>query len=290
MINFKNLLAQNRLFDSHCHLNDVVFDIDREEVLTNAQSKGVDYVCDISVNLNSSERAVQNMGIDPRVLSTIGVDPEVCIPGSDLFAFEDDVDYGHELSVLMEKAKKSGKGLPIMLGETGVDNYWIVKNQVPVADAELLLDRQIKLFELHARMAEDFDIPLTIHSRNAIDICLGVLEKFPKVVAIFHSLTPDLEDTPMIFEKKLEIIFERGYFVGVNGIATFPSASILREALVKTLKQKDMPSSPEPIDFYNRQIVFETDAPWLAPAPLRGTRNQPANISLIYSFMKSLFS
>lgn len=136
----------------------------------------------------------------------------------------------------------------VAIGEIGIDLYWEKKN----------LEIQIKAFETQIGIANDHDLPIVIHCRESFDEIYDVLIKNEvKNGGIFHCFSGNLDEA-----KK---ILDLGMKLGIGGIVTFKNGKI-----DKFLNQ---------IDISN--IVLETDSPYLSPSPLRGKRNESANIKYI---------
>ena len=132
----------------------------------------------------------------------------------------------------------------VAVGETGLDGHY-------GADT---LPEQLRLFEAHLELAEALGLPVVIHSRAASVETAAALAPFPGTVILHCFSEPDL----------LEPALERGYYVSFAGNATYPSAAALRTAAERV-----------PPD----RILVETDAPYLAPQPVRGRPNEPRNLA-----------
>ena len=153
-----------------------------------------------------------------------------------------------EIVDLMEKELQTG--IYIAVGEIGMDLYWDQSKK----------DLQKEAFERQLKFAEKFRFPVIIHSRNALEETLEILEKTkPSVPVIFHSFTGKKEDV-----EKIRQICDP--FFGINGVVTYKNAPELREALGMI-----------GID----RIVLETDAPFLTPIPHRGKRNDSSYLIYI---------
>ena len=136
------------------------------------------------------------------------------------------------------------------IGEIGIDLYW----------DKTYLNEQIIAFETQIQWAIEKGMPIVVHSRDSFDVIYASLKKFDKkqLKGIFHSFTGNLETA--------EKIFSLGNFkLGINGIVTFKNSG-----LDKTIAQLPL-----------EKIVLETDAPYLAPIPYRGKRNESAYLALI---------
>jgi TatD DNase family protein len=137
----------------------------------------------------------------------------------------------------------------IAVGETGLDFFWDTT----------YTSQQYIAFERQINWALAYDIPVIIHSRSSIDECIDVVKKYQsgKLKGIFHCFTGSLEQA-----KK---ITDLGLLLGIGGVVTFKNAGL--DKVVSNLS----------LD----HLVLETDAPYLAPIPFRGKRNEPEYLSYI---------
>ena len=131
----------------------------------------------------------------------------------------------------------------VAVGETGLDGHY---------GAETLPEQRL-LFEAHLELAEALGLPVVIHSRAASVETAAALAPFPGTVILHCFSEPDLLDPAL----------ERGYYVSFAGNVTYPKADALREAAARI-----------PAD----RILAETDSPYLTPQPVRGRRNEPADV------------
>ena len=139
------------------------------------------------------------------------------------------------------------KGGFVAVGEIGIDLYWEKEHRI----------EQMQAFARQLRIASRLGLPVIIHCREALDETLQVISEVrPDVPLIFHSFTGPPDDVRRIREVC-------DPFFGINGVVTFKNAKEIREAL--------------PLIGLDR-IVVETDAPYLAPVPFRGRRNEPAYV------------
>ncbi|MBP9759067.1 TatD family hydrolase [Candidatus Dojkabacteria bacterium] len=287
---FRELLTKNELFDSHCHLNASDYDLDRAGVVKRAVGKGIISIIDIAVDLESTRKALKSTNDFPEnVYATAGIDPEVFMSGSDMYVENGEEVYKQFEALIALIEANTDKIL--MIGETGLDNYWNKKSELSFEEAEISLENQKELFKKHIKLSKTYDLPLTIHSRETVDECIEILEGYAseKVWGVFHSITPEADDDEYSFEDKLRKILEMGFYISLNGIVTYKSAKLLRNVVLKILKSKfQVPNKDiSPNDFYNAGFVFETDGPFLAPEGKRGELNEPANIKLIYESLSS---
>ncbi|GIW58838.1 MAG: hydrolase TatD [Candidatus Dojkabacteria bacterium] len=277
-MNSTDLLKIKTYFDSHAHLNDDSFDLDRPSVITDSINKGVDTIFDVAIDFNSSKKAIKNaQEFYPHVIAFIGIDPEVFINGSSLFEPNANENWIYsqveKLRSLINKYPNYIGGI----GETGLDFYWLTKKvksgEISQIDKETSINLQKKLFEAQVELAKEFDLILTVHSRGAEEDCLKIINKH-RAQAIFHSFTGEYETAKKILDSGLSL--------GINGIFTFPNANKLRSVYKKIFGKVSHDWSI--YDFYSRGIFFETDCPFLAPQVFRGSRNSPANIPIIYDY------
>lgn len=139
------------------------------------------------------------------------------------------------------------------VGEIGLDYYY---ENSPRAE-------QIKLFEKQIDMALSLNLPISFHVRDAFDDFWPIFDNFSGIRGVLHSFTDSI--------KNMENGLERGLYIGVNGIATFA-------------RERDEVTRAIPLD----KLLFETDAPFLTPVPLRGKINVPGNVPLIASYVAEL--
>ncbi|WP_300596483.1 TatD family hydrolase [Niabella sp.] len=137
----------------------------------------------------------------------------------------------------------------IAIGETGLDFYWDLSFK---QQQEAALEQQIE-------WALEYNLPLVIHSRESTDACLEIIKKYTPsgLRGVFHCFGGSLNQA--------RAIIEAGFYLGIGGVLTFKKAG-LDQVL------KDIPLE---------HLVLETDAPYLAPVPYRGKRNEPAYLPLI---------
>jgi TatD DNase family protein len=146
---------------------------------------------------------------------------------------------------------------PLAVGEIGLDFY---RDSADVTSQRRAFDAQIGI----ARAA---DLPIAIHQRAAEDEVLAALVPLGPVRGIMHCFSGDASFA--------DRCIELGLHLGVGGVATFPKSSAVREALVRVPMER---------------IVVETDAPYLAPQPWRGRRNEPAYLAAVLEMLATLRS
>lgn len=153
----------------------------------------------------------------------------------------------HYADTLKKTESYLGKRSYCGIGEIGIDLYW----------DKTYLKEQITVFEEQLKWSIDLNLPVAIHTRDAFPEVLESVHKIgaDKLKGVFHSFTGTEADLEEI--KKL-----KNFKLGINGVITFKNSK-----LANTIQSTDI-----------NHIVLETDAPYLAPVPYRGKRNEPAYI------------
>jgi len=147
--------------------------------------------------------------------------------------------YKQELQIVREYFEKRRF---VAVGETGLDFYW----------DKTFTKEQYESFQIQIELAKQYDIPIVIHSRNSIDECIKVIAENQdgNLKGVFHCFSGD--------EKQAKEIIDLGFYLGIGGVLTFKNSG-----LDKVMATIDMKS-----------VILETDAPYLAPVPFRGKRNE----------------
>lgn len=140
----------------------------------------------------------------------------------------------------------------VAVGECGLDFYY------GFSEPQL----QTQAFGAQLQLAHKHQKPVVIHSREAETATLECLRQHPPVRGVFHSFTSSSQMAAQVLEL--------GFYLGFNGICTFPKSDAVREVLRQTPKNR---------------LLLETDAPYLSPVPLRGKPNLPGNVSLVGAFV-----
>ena len=227
----------NPLIDTHCHLNSPDFAADLPDVLRRACEAGVERLVCVGYDMESSVRAVELANEFAEISAVVGIHP-------------------HDADTLTPEAEDqlrslaSNRGCVVGIGETGLDYY---RNLSP-------REVQQQAFRRHIRLAQELELPLVIHSRDAGEDVLNVLreEGMPARGVVMHCMPGDAD-----FARGS---IELGCYVGIDGPVTFKNAQVLYE-IVGGL----------PIE----RILLETDCPYLTPHPYRGKRNEPSYLPLI---------
>ena len=227
------------LFDSHSHLNDEKFDEDREKVIKEIYEAGTTNFVTVGYNLESSEKAIQIANSYEFIYATVGISPND-IPQSEEELWK-------QLLKIKDLARNNKKVLAI--GEIGLDYYWNTENK----------EIQKRLFIEQIKLANELDLPIVIHTREAVMDTIQILkENEVKNKGIFHCCPQNRE----LIKEGLKL----GFYISFAGPITF-----------KNSKNADEMINLVP----NDKILIETDSPYLSPEPLRGTRNTPANVRFV---------
>lgn len=253
-----------KYIDIHAHVNFVIFDEDRKEVLSHALDNNT-WIINIGTQFDTSKRAVEiSEECKEGVYATIGLHPTHT---SSSFADNDELGvYSKEFSTHGEVFDKENyrklfrEGKVVAIGECGLD-YFHIKD----GEKEKQKDAFIKQIEL----ANELNIPLMLHLRNseedlsasAYQDALEILKKYSKVKGVVHFFAGELKDA-------LDFV-DFGYYISFAGVITYPPKknnprNINVDEIIKNV----------PLDM----IMADTDSPYVAPVPNRGKRNEPANI------------
>jgi TatD DNase family protein len=223
-----------KLVDSHCHLDNPQFNADREAVIEHALAAGVERMVAIGTGTGPPdlEAGVRLAGQYPCFYATVGVHPHDAHKASG--------ETYRRLSELLAHPKV------VALGEIGLDYHYDHSPR----------DVQRDVFVEQMRVARDARKPIVIHTREAWEDTLALIEQhwspagLPGIMHCFSGTTAEAERCIAL-----------GFYLSFGGIVTFPKALDLQDAVRRA-----------PLD----RIIVETDAPYLAPVPNRGKRNEPA--------------
>lgn len=221
------------LIDSHAHVDFPQFDHDRREVIERAHQTGLVALVNIGTNLSSSRASVELAAAHDFAYATVGIHPhdaEQATPQA--------ID---ELRCLARHDKV------VAVGEIGLDYY---RDYSP-------RPAQRSAFQEQLDLALELELPVVIHSRDAHDDTLSILEDW-KGAGVLHTYAAGLSH--------LERVIEMGFFIGISGPVTYGSAEGLRDVV-----------RAAPLD----RLLVETDCPYLTPEPHRGKRNEPAYVRFV---------
>lgn len=233
------------LVDTHCHIHEADYPLDRKEVIARAHTAGVSKMICVGTSEQSSIDALQFAENHDTMYASIGVHPHDTKDGYSKIAelAKKHMSATHELQ---GEGLAPPKKILVAVGEIGLDYYY----------GHSPRDMQITALESQIQTALDHDLPIIFHVRDAFDDFWPIFDNFHGIRGELHSFT----DTQANLNKG----FERGLLVGLNGISTF-TKDPAQQQLFATI----------PLD----KMLLETDAPFLTPKPYRGTINEPAYVS-----------
>ena len=234
-----------RFIDTHCHLDGEEFADDLEQVIARAREAGVKAIGVPGIDLKSCET----------VIALCEKFPGFCFPMLGLHPEEVKNDWKEVLAAIRQYIDISHSSLLtphsstiIALGEIGLDFYWSREFE----------EAQLQVFEEQVRWSVELQLPLMIHCRKAQNEMVTILKRYAKELpgGVFHCFTGNEQEARQLLE------FD-GFVLGIGGVFTFKK-SHLPEVLPACV----------PLD----RIVLETDAPYMAPVPMRGQRNESSYI------------
>jgi TatD DNase family protein len=220
--------------DTHCHL-----DMCEEGSLERARDAGVTRIATIGMNPESFGKALGLAETNDDVYAIVGIHP------NDAAGFDDQV-----RALVRERA---GADKVVAIGETGLDYY---RDYAP-------RDDQQRSFAAHLELADELDLPVVIHTRQAEEDTFDALRGFGGTVVLHCFSSP----------ARVEECVERGYVCSFAGNVTYPKSRDLQRAARQI---------PEEL------LLVETDAPFLSPQVVRGKPNEPGNVTHTARFVAEL--
>ena len=224
--------------DTHCHIYSEYYD-NIDDLMNNIKNSGIVKVINNGCDNITNHEVLELSKKYDSMYAAIGIHPE----SADNYS-QEDLDF-------VENHINDDK--VVAIGEIGLDYYYTKENK----------EKQIELFEKQLKIAEKYNKPVVIHSREATLDTINTLKKY-KVTGVIHSFSGSYE-TACIYIKM-------GYLLGINGVITFKNCNL-----------KDIYKN---IDI--KSIILETDSPYLTPVPYRGKRNDPSHINEIAQFVAEL--
>jgi TatD DNase family protein len=231
-----------RLVDSHCHLNLPEVETDLPAMMARAAEAGVEAVVVPGIDLATSRKAVDLAEHWPGVYAAVGVHP-------------------HHAASWLPSVRAEMRALArsprvVAVGETGLDFY---RNLAPRA-------AQVDSFRAQLELAAECALPVIVHSRSALPEVYAELEAWAarsgrrngSPLGVLHAFAGDPQGA--------QTAIALGLLLGVAGPVTYPKAEDLRRTLASVRSE---------------HLIVETDAPYLAPVPHRGRRNEPAHVALV---------
>lgn len=235
------------IFDTHIHLNDKKIYENLDFYIQDALNKGVKKFLCVGYDLESSKIAIEIANKYHEVYASIGIIP------TEYKQYNDDSI--NNLRKLMDKSNKI-----VAIGEIGLDYYWEKEESVKTL--------QKKIFIEQIELANELNLPISIHCRDAYKDTLDILKEHTCIKkGIMHCFSGSLESA--------KEFIKLGYLIAFGGVLTFKN-SIKTKEVLQNIDLKD--------------VVFETDAPYLAPTPFRGKINIPSYIVETVKYASSLLN
>lgn len=222
-------------FDTHAHYDSNRFDKDRDAVLSSLPALGVGLVIDPGCDEESSKTAIALSEQYDFLYAAVGWQPQELKESY----------YDGALDLIWELAQHPKV---VAIGEVGLDYYWDTSYN----------ELQHEVLRRQLAMAQELELPIIFHDREAHGDSLSIVKEFPRVRGVFHCYS----GSPEMAKQLLDL----GWYLGFDGPVTYKNSRKHREVLEIC-----------PLD----RILIETDSPYLAPEPHRGTRNHSGNLRYI---------
>lgn len=229
------------LVDTHAHLDQSEFDVDRAAVIARAVEAGVGRIVTVGLDVESSRRSIELAESYPTVFATVGLHPSSA--------------GGYSQAVMDELKRMAGHPKVVAIGETGLDFY---RRRAP-------REAQERAFRHQLDLAAELNLPVVIHDREAHEAILEVLGAWRTSLGnglahtgVMHCFSGD--------SQLAQRVVEMGFLVSIAGPVTYPNAGRLVEVVEK------LPLS---------SLILETDCPFLAPQAHRGKRNEPGYVRFV---------
>ena len=258
------------MIDTHCHIDEEAFEPDREEVIARQQQSGVQAMIVPGVNVASINS----------VMELCHAHPGYCYPALGLHPEDVKADWREQLATV-EAAIRAHRDELVAIGEIGLDYYW---DKTYKEEQKEVLRRQLLL-------ARELNLPVILHNREATEDILSIVNTIANDQSpMTNDQSPITNDQSPITNNQLrgvfhcysgsketaEIILKMGFYLGIGGVLTFKNSK-LSETL-KELNQSSITNHQLPI---TNRLLLETDAPYMAPTPHRGERNESRFMALV---------
>ena len=228
------------LTDTHCHLYKEYYD-DIESIINKSVNNGVNSFINNAVNLKTSKEILEYSKKYKNMYVVLGLHPEESF---------DEID---DVLDLIRKEYKNDKVIGI--GEIGLDYNFNSENK----------EEQKNIFERQLKLAEDLNLPIVVHSREATKDTIDILKKY-KITGVIHCFNGSVETA--------REYINMGFKLGINGVVTFKNCK-----LIDTIKEIGVDN-----------LVYETDSPYLTPTPFRGEKNDPSYTKNVVEFVSNNMS
>ena len=221
-------------FDTHAHYNDEKFEEDRDIIIKQVQENNIKYITVVGYNIESSIKAIEIANKYDNIYATVGISP------NDL-----------ESEINLEKIENLAQNKKVVaIGEIGLDYYWNKENK----------DLQRDIFLKQIEIANKLELPISIHTREAVYDTLDILKNKIKVKnnGIFHCCPLNVE----LIKEAIKL----GFYISFSGNVTFKNSKNADKCIETVPKEK---------------LLIETDSPYMTPEPHRGKRNNSIYVKLV---------
>lgn len=234
------------IIDTHSHIFDETFSNDIDDVILRAKQAGVAAVLLPNIDTESIKE----------VNSLAERHKGYCLPMMGLHPTSVTKDWKKDLNIIKEQFSRHQY---IAVGEIGIDLYWDTS----------LAEEQKSAFEEQLRWSIEYNLPVSIHCRNAVMESVECIKKVgaDKLKGSFHSFGGNSEELQVVLDLK-------NFYIGINGTVTYKNST-----LPTVLQDADL-----------SRIMVETDAPYLPPVPYRGKRNEPSYTSYIVDKLCDIYN
>ena len=244
------------MIDTHIHLDEEAYAPDREEVIARQREAGVEAMFVPGVNAASI----------PGILDVCRRHPGYCYPALGFHPQDVKEDWQAQYAII-EQAIRTHREEIVAIGEIGFDYYW----DTTFKDAQReVFQRQLDL--------EELNLPVMIHSREATEDTLKILKLQIEDCRFAHPLRGVIH----CFNGSKEVAqqyLQMGFYLGIGGVITFKNCKLADQLSAVSIQYSDLLS----------RIVLETDGPYLAPTPFRGTRNESRLMTYVAERLAQVF-
>lgn len=220
------------MIDTHCHIDDPQYADGLDAFLADQRASGVEAILVPGVDKTSVKDVLSICDLYPDYLfPALGLHPEN--------VKEDWQEQLQELKTAVDTRMQTSNKL-VAIGEIGLDYHWDISFR----------EQQHEALREQMRWAEQWHLPVMIHSRDATEDTLKILREFPTVKGVMHCFSGSYEVAKQVVDM--------GYYLGIGGVLTFKNCKLADHL----------------VDIPLERLILETDAPYMAPVPYRGKRNE----------------
>lgn len=228
------------LIDTHTHIYLPEFTQDLELMMDRAAAESVNTLLLPAIDSGTHDAMLQLESRYPQCRAMMGLHPCSVTAG-----------YQQEVDIIKKYLEQRAF---VAVGEIGLDFYW----------DKTFVTEQYEAFHGQIALAQEHNLPIVIHSRNATDECIEVVRQYPGLRCVFHCFSGTVQQA--------EAAIETGFFLGIGGVVTFKNGGLDKVIAAVGLDK----------------VVLETDAPYLAPVPFRGKRNEPAYLAHVVAKLSEI--